>query len=82
MEIRSWFSGNVTTRNGSGHGQVTAAIRKVMSDKSWHEFDVGFGNGLNLGTKYYRKLPGRSFLNMSGNNDIIDQKNVSEVVRL
>ena len=32
------LSGNVTTRDGTGSGTVGCSLRRITSEKSWHEF--------------------------------------------
>jgi len=60
------LSGNITTSNGTGSGGLNCALSRVTSDSASQEVEVGFGNGLNLGAKMFRKLTERNFVNMSG----------------
>ena len=60
------LSGNVHSSNGTGGGAVSCSVRRLTSDRGWVEGEVGAGSGLSLGTKCYRKLTERSFVNMSG----------------
>jgi DnaJ family protein C protein 11 len=60
------LAGNVSAHNGNGSGSVGCTLRRVTSDKSWHEFDASFGNGPTFGAKLYRKLSTNTFVNMSG----------------
>ena len=34
------FSGNVSTRDGTGSGAVGVSLRRVTSESSWHEFST------------------------------------------
>jgi len=60
------LAGQVSTRNGTGSGQVSARVRRVAGDQGWQEAEIGVGQGLSLGGKIYRKLSLRTFVNMSG----------------
>jgi len=60
------LSGHVTTRDGTGSGNVGCSLRRVTSEKSWHEFSASIGNGPTFKTDAYRKLSTHSFVNMSG----------------
>jgi len=60
------LSGNVTTRDGTGSGTVGCSLRRITSEKSWHEFSGSIGNGPTFQTDVYRKLSTHSFVNMSG----------------
>lgn len=64
------LAGNVSARNGVGSGSINCALRRVTSDKSWHEFEVGVGNGPSLGAKLYRKLTTHTFVNVSGSTQL------------
>ncbi|CAG0884656.1 unnamed protein product [Darwinula stevensoni] len=44
---------------------LSVGMRKLLSHKSWAEFDVGMGTGLNFSLKGYRNLSKRSYLTAS-----------------
>ena len=60
------LAGNVSTRNGSGEGSISATFHRLASEKSWYQFTSSFGNGLSMGSTVYRKLSPRTFADMSG----------------
>ncbi len=61
-----YIAGNVSAHNGRGDGNVACTLRRVTSDKSWHEFDCSIGSTPSFGGKTYRKLSTHTFVNMSG----------------
>eukprot|EP00095_Tigriopus_kingsejongensis_P005439 maker-scaffold224_size251237-snap-gene-0.18 protein:Tk05439 transcript:maker-scaffold224_size251237-snap-gene-0.18-mRNA-1 annotation:"-like protein subfamily c member 11" len=60
------LSGNVATSNGTGHGGVGCSWKRVVSEKTSYETSIQLGNASNLGTKLFRRLTPRTFVNMSG----------------
>ena len=36
------LSGHVSTRDGTGSGAVGCSLRRVTSEKSWHEFSARY----------------------------------------
>lgn len=60
------LSGQVNTHNGTGSGVVNCSLRRIVSAKSWAEFEVGAGNGLVCTLRGYRTLSKRSFGNVAG----------------
>ena len=60
------LAGNVHTRNGTGGGSLTCALRRLTGDTGWVEGEGGVGEGLNTSAKFYTKLSERNFVNMSG----------------
>jgi len=60
------LSGSLSTSNGRGEGNFTCGYKRINTESSWQEGTVSLGNGLNLGTRFYRKLAERLFINMSG----------------
>ena len=60
------LSGNVSTQNGRGSGSVGCTLRRVSSEKSWHEVSTSVGEGFSLAGKAFRRLTARTFGDMSG----------------
>ena len=46
------LAGNVSTRNGSGEGSISATFHRLASEKSWYQFTSSFGNGCQWGQLY------------------------------
>jgi len=59
------LNGTVASRNGRGEGQLSLSMRRIVSDKTWVEADVGAGSGLSLGFKAYRRITDGVFSNGS-----------------
>uniref|UniRef100_T1IL79 J domain-containing protein n=1 Tax=Strigamia maritima TaxID=126957 RepID=T1IL79_STRMM len=60
------LSGLVQTHNGTGNGVVNCSVRRILSTKSWAEFELGAGNGLTCTARAYRTLSKRCFGNVAG----------------
>ncbi|KAK2725482.1 hypothetical protein QYM36_000092 [Artemia franciscana] len=55
------LAGSVNTSNGTGSGTVVTSLRRILSPKSWVEYEVGAGNGLSFTARAYRSLSQRVF---------------------
>lgn len=64
------LSGNVNTRNGRGSGGLGCTLTRVTSAKSWHSYEVSFGNGPYLGGRYFRRLNGSTLLSLAANSTL------------
>jgi hypothetical protein len=60
------MSGQLSTRNGNGSGNINVTLHRNVSPQSWVNFDLGFGNGLTLGAKGYKNWTRRMFTNVAG----------------
>ncbi|XP_037535160.1 dnaJ homolog subfamily C member 11 [Nematolebias whitei] len=58
------LSGSLSTRNGSGGGNINMTVRRVMSAKGWGEVEFGAGDVLGplVGLKVFRNITPRCFL--------------------
>ncbi|XP_002735275.1 dnaJ homolog subfamily C member 11-like, partial [Saccoglossus kowalevskii] len=65
------LAGNLQTQNGTGGGQITASLRRVLSSKGWAEFEFGAGNGPRIGIKGFRNITRRSFGTVYANLQIL-----------
>ncbi|KAI2802825.1 hypothetical protein RDWZM_001104 [Blomia tropicalis] len=50
------LNGSLAVRNGDGVGTVSAALRHILTPKSWFEIEYGAGNGPLLGGKYFKAI--------------------------
>ncbi|XP_043213363.1 dnaJ homolog subfamily C member 11-like [Amphibalanus amphitrite] len=50
------MSGNLSTSNGTGQGQVSCSVRRLFSDRCWAEAELGVGDGLMVSTRAFRSL--------------------------
>ena len=60
------MSGQLSTRNGNGSGNINVTLHRNVSPQSWVNFDLGWGNGLTLGAKGYKNWTRRMFTNVAG----------------
>ncbi|KAJ8871014.1 hypothetical protein PR048_027317 [Dryococelus australis] len=59
------LSGQLSTQNGVGAGNMNASVRRLLSEKGWVEMDMSVGSGPALGFKCFRTLSRRTFVNAS-----------------
>ncbi|XP_037088730.1 dnaJ homolog subfamily C member 11-like [Pollicipes pollicipes] len=50
------MSGQLSTSNGTGQGQVSCSVRRLLSERSWAEAEVGVGSGLMLSLRGFRSV--------------------------
>jgi len=50
------MSGNLSTSNGTGQGQVSCSVRRLLSERSWAEAELGVGSGLMFSLRGFRQL--------------------------
>ncbi|KAK8760295.1 hypothetical protein V5799_028436 [Amblyomma americanum] len=60
------LSGNLSTQNGNGSGNIVCSLRHVVSPSMWSEFEIGAGNGLMCGAKGFKTISKRSFATAQG----------------
>uniref|UniRef100_A0A023GL89 J domain-containing protein n=1 Tax=Amblyomma triste TaxID=251400 RepID=A0A023GL89_AMBTT len=60
------LSGNLSTQNGNGSGNIVCSLRHVVSPSMWSEFEIGAGNGLVCGVKGFKTISQRSFASAQG----------------
>lgn len=55
--------GQVGTQNGVGSESINFATKRVFSDQSWAEVDIGAGNGLTIAFKGFKTMTKKIFSN-------------------
>ncbi|XP_064641840.1 dnaJ homolog subfamily C member 11-like [Lineus longissimus] len=60
------LGGSLHTQNGTGGGSMSAAVRRIISEKSWAELEVSGGSGPAVHLKGFRTLHKRMFGTMAG----------------
>ena len=64
------LNGGASTDNGRGRGNLGFTWKRVTSERSWHQFELGLGNGSapkpTLGGKYFRRLTDKIFVTVNG----------------
>lgn len=64
------LGGNLSSHNGRGSGNMTCSLRRVISDCSWAEVEMGAGSGLSLGLKGFRSFSQGFFCNIGVNGNV------------
>ena len=50
------LSGNLSTQNGNGSGNISGTMRRLTSHNGWVEAEISAGNGAALGLRGFRNL--------------------------
>lgn len=64
------LSGNVNTRNGRGSGALGCSLTRVTSNKSWHSYEISYGDGPYLAGRLFRRLNGTTAITLSTNTSL------------
>ncbi|XP_057292286.1 dnaJ homolog subfamily C member 11-like isoform X2 [Hydractinia symbiolongicarpus] len=68
------LSGSLQNQNGNGSGSIDVSLKRVFTNKSWGEVEVGAGNGATLKLKGFHNLGKKMFASATINSALQQSK--------